>query len=141
MTIQDRFFEYADAFEVSYVDDDWSRLAQYFTEDASYDSGDGKPAAGREAVLQKLADAVNGMDRLMGNREVSFQAHTIEGNTVIIPWTGRYTTDGLPALEIEGVEFARFEGERIAELRDELKPESIQAIGAWMGAHGDKLSP
>jgi len=27
MTIQDRFLQYADAFELTYQDDDWSRLA------------------------------------------------------------------------------------------------------------------
>ena len=28
------FMDYAAAFEQTYVDDDWSRLAQYFSEDA-----------------------------------------------------------------------------------------------------------
>ena len=31
-----RFEAYADDFEVTYVDDDWSRLEQYFTEDVIY---------------------------------------------------------------------------------------------------------
>ena len=37
MSIKDRYQAYADAFEESYVDDDWSRMEQYFTEDAVYE--------------------------------------------------------------------------------------------------------
>src|SRR6185369_3077312 len=32
-----RFFEYAQDFEKTYVDDDWSRLARYFHPDAVYE--------------------------------------------------------------------------------------------------------
>ena len=37
MSIPDRYQAYAEAFEESYVDDDWSRIEQYFTEDAVYE--------------------------------------------------------------------------------------------------------
>ena len=33
MGIADRYQAYADAFEESYVDDDWSRIEPFFTED------------------------------------------------------------------------------------------------------------
>ena len=32
------FMDYAAAFEQTYIDDDWSRLTQYFSEDASYEA-------------------------------------------------------------------------------------------------------
>ena len=52
MGILERYQAYADAFEQSYEDDDWSRIEQYFTEDAVYE---GEPdARGRDAVLAKL---------------------------------------------------------------------------------------
>ena len=52
MSIVDRYQAYADAFEESFVDDDWSRIEPFFTEDAVYE---GDPdATGREAVLAKL---------------------------------------------------------------------------------------
>lgn len=32
MNIRDRFLDYADAFEITYKDNDWTRLEPYFTE-------------------------------------------------------------------------------------------------------------
>ena len=37
MSILDRYLAYADAFELSYADDDWSRLEPYFTPAAVYE--------------------------------------------------------------------------------------------------------
>jgi len=140
MNIEDRFQAYAADFELSYVDDDWSRLAKHFTVDASYDSGDGSEAAtGRDAVLQKFQDAVNGLDRAIGRRELQLHSVSSEGDTVVAEWTVRYTSSSLPPLEINGTEFARFDGNAIAELRDEISKESQAVLGAWMQAHGSAL--
>jgi hypothetical protein len=140
MNTEERFQAYAADFELSYVDDDWSRLARHFTADASYDSGDGSEAAsGRDAVLQKFQDAVNGLDRAIGQRDVQLHSVSRDGDTVVAEWTARYTRPGLPALEINGTEFARFDGEAIAELRDEISEESLAVFTAWMQAHGGAL--
>ncbi len=37
MSILERYQAYAAAFEESYVDDDWSRIGPYFTENAVYE--------------------------------------------------------------------------------------------------------
>ena len=37
MSIVDRYQAYADAFEQSYEDDDWSHVEPFFTEDAVYE--------------------------------------------------------------------------------------------------------
>lgn len=140
MTIEDRFFAYASAFEESYEDDDWERLTDFFTEHAVYDSGYGEPAHGREAVLAKLRGAVSGLDRLMDSRELSVGSVAVEDDTVSISWTASYTRAGLPDLEIAGAEHARFEGERIAHLHDELSAETVEKWISWMAAHGDKLN-
>ena len=85
MSIQDRYQAYADAFEESFVDDDWSRLEQYFTEDAVYE---GDPEArGREAVLAKLKGGVDDFDRKMDTRTPDFQTPSVEGNTLEMKWT------------------------------------------------------
>ena len=140
MNIEDRFQAYAADFELSYADDDWSRLAQYFTADASYDAGDGsETATGRDAVLQKFQDSVNGLDRTMGQREVQLHSVVSDGDTVVAEWTACYTNTGLPPLEISGTESARFDGDAIAELRDEISAESQAAFGSWMEAHGGAL--
>ena len=139
MDIAQRYQEYADAFELSYDDDDWARLAQYFTESASYDSGDGNAASGRDAVLEKLRNAVDGLDRRMDSREVNFGSPRAEGDTVSVSWTARYTKAGVPDLEFHGSEHARFEGDLIAQLWDELEPGAVEALGTWLQEHGGAL--
>jgi hypothetical protein len=137
MSIQDRYQAYADAFEESYVDDDWSRIEQYFTENAVYD---GDPdARGRDAVLAKLRGGVDGFDRKMDKRTPDFQTPSVEGNTLEMKWTVTYQKAGAPDLVISGVETAVFEGDRIARLRDDFDPEAQKAMGEWMAKHGAKL--
>ena len=137
MSIQDRYQAYADAFEESYVDDDWSRIEQYFTENAVYD---GDPdARGRDAVLAKLRGGVDGFDRKMDKRTPDFQTPSVEGNTLEMKWTVSYQKAGAPDLVISGVETAVFEGDRIARLRDDFDPEAQKAMGEWMAKHGAKL--
>lgn len=137
MSISDRYQAYADAFEESYVDDDWTRVAAFFTEDAIYE---GDPdAVGREAVLQKLKGGVDAFDRNMDSRVLRFDAPTVEDDTLRVRWTVTYAKSGCPDLAISGVEVAVFDGDRIARLRDEFDAEAEKAMGEWMAAHGAKL--
>ena len=87
MSILDRYRAYADAFEVSYEDDDWSRIEPFFTEDAVYE-GDPEDAQGRDAVLAKLKGGVDGFDRNMDSRTPDFNPPTVDSST------GRSDTPG-----------------------------------------------
>lgn len=138
MSILDRYQAYADAFEESYADDDWSRIEPYFTEDAVYE-GDPEEARGRDAVLAKLKGGVDGFDRNMDSRTPDFDTPTVDGETLRMKWAVTYTKAGAPELVISGVEFATFEGDRIARLRDDFDPEAQKAMGEWMAAHGALL--
>ncbi|MGE4606751.1 MAG: nuclear transport factor 2 family protein [Myxococcota bacterium] len=137
MSIEDRYQAYADAFEESYVDNDWSRIEQYFTEDAVYE---GEPdACGRDAVIAKLNGGVDAFDRKMDKRTPDFQTPTVDGNTLVMKWTVSYQKAGAPDLVISGVETAVFEGDRIARLRDDFDPAAQKAMGEWMAEHAAKL--
>jgi hypothetical protein len=137
MSILERFRAYADAFEQSYEDDDWSRIEQYFTEDAVYE---GEPdAVGRDAVLAKLKGGVDGFDRTMDSRAPDFQAPAVDGDTLTMRWAVTYTKAGVPDLAISGLETAVFQGDRIARLRDDFDPEAQKAMGEWMAKHGSTL--
>jgi hypothetical protein len=138
MGIEDRYQAYADAFEQSYEDDDWTRIEQYFTEGAVY-HGEPEDAIGRDAVLAKLKGGVDGFDRRMDSRTPDFQTPSISGDTLTMKWSVSYTKGGAPDLVISGVETAVFEGERIASLRDDFDPEAQKAMGEWMAEHGAKL--
>jgi hypothetical protein len=137
MSILDRYRAYADAFEESYVDDDWSRVAPFFAEQAVYE---GDPdARGRDAVLAKLKNGVDNFDRRMDSRTPDFQTPSVEGDTLTMKWKVTYTKTGLPDLVISGVETAVFEGDRIALLRDSFDPEAQKALEQWMTKHGAAL--
>jgi len=137
MSIADRYRAYADAFEESYEDNDWSRIEQYFTEDAIYE---GEPdAKGREAVLAKLQGGVDAFDRRMDSRTPDFQTPSVDGNTLTMNWTVTYTKAGAPDLAISGVETAIFEGDQIKLLRDTFDPEAQKRMGEWMTEHAAKL--
>lgn len=138
MSILDRYQAYADAFELSYEDDDWSRIEAYFTEDAVYEA-EPEDAVGREAVLAKLKGGIDAFDRKMDSRTPDFQTPTVEGDTLTMKWTVSYTKAGKPDLVISGVETAVFEGDRIKRLRDEFDPKTQKEMGEWMDAHGASL--
>lgn len=138
MSITDRYQAYADAFEESYEDDDWTRIERFFTEDAVYE-GDPEDARGRAAVLAKLKGGVDAFDRRMDSRTPDFQAPTAEGDTVSVNWKVTYTKADCPDLVISGQEIAVFEGDRIALLRDVFDPAALEAMGEWMATHGSKL--
>jgi hypothetical protein len=137
MNIVDRFLAYADAFEESLVDDDWSRVEAYFTEDAVYE---GEPSAvGRAAVMAKFKDSVAGFDRRMDSRTPLFQPPTADGNALTMRWSVTYAKAGLPDLVISGVQNVVFSGDRIARLSDKLDPGRKEALDRWMAEHGEGL--
>jgi hypothetical protein len=138
MSIVDRYQAYAEAFEVSYEDDDWSRIEEFFTEDAVYEGGP-EDANGRDDVLAKLKGGVDGLDRLMDSRNPAFDPPTSEGNEVRMTWTVTYEKAGLPDLVISGVETATFDGDRMSRLRDDMDPDALKGMGEWLAAHGAKL--
>lgn len=138
MGIVDRYQAYADAFEESYEDDDWSRIEPYFTEDSVYE-GDPEDARGRDAVLAKLRGGVDGFDRKFDIRSPDFQTPSVDGDRLTMKWTVTYTKKGLPDLVIFGLETAVFEGDRIARLRDDFDPAAQKAMAEWMSEHGASL--
>ena len=137
MDIARRFLDYAEAFETSYLDDNWSRLEDYFTEDAVYA---GEPhAEGRNAVLQKLQTAVHEFDQKMDCRILELETPQVDNNIVSTAWTITYTKAGVPDLTISGTEKATFDGERIVYLEDILESEALATFQRWMGEHGSQI--
>ena len=138
MSILERYQAYAEAFEQSYEDDDWGRIAEFFTEQAVYE---GDPNAhGRDAVLAKLKAGVDSFDRRMDSRTPDFQTPSVKGHTLEMKWKVTYTKADLPDLVISGREVAVFDGDRIALLKDIFDPEAQQALEKWMGEHGAALA-
>ncbi len=113
------FGAYAAAFEESLLDDDWSRLKQYFSEDASYRPGDGTEAIGRDAVLQALQDSVNRLERKCDSRDLIGEPELSEsGDTITLKFAVTYVKEGLPDLILSGYETAKYSGGRIQQMED-----------------------
>ena len=94
MSIQDRYQAYADAFEESYLDDDWARIEPFFTEGAVYE---GDPEAnGRDALIAKLKNGVDAFDRRMDSRTPDFNTPTMNGDVLTMKWQVTYTKAGAP---------------------------------------------
>jgi len=138
MSILDRYLAYADAFELSLEDDDWTRIEPFFTEGA-VSAGGPEEAKGRDAVFATLKQSLDTFDRRMDSRKLDFDAPTVDGDTLRVRWSAKYTKAGAPDLVISGVEIATFEGDRIARLEDEFDPEAQKAMGEWMVKHAALL--
>jgi hypothetical protein len=143
MSIKDRYAAYADAFEQTFEDDDWTRIEEYFTEDAIYrpNGTEEGQIAGRDATLERLKGGVDQFDRRMDLREIRFTNDLREnGSFVEADWEVKYQKAGTPDVVISGTETAEFRGDRIYILSDTFEPEAKAKIEAWMRDHGKTLT-
>ena len=145
MNLKKRFLQYARDFEVTYADDDWSRLEPYFTEDAVYESSASPSLAidarGRDAVLAAMRQSVDSFDRLYDSRRIEIVPPIEEEDGAItIRWAAVYTLAGAPDLELRGTERAEYRGDRICRLVDGFEAEEVEVFEAWMREHGAKLT-
>ena len=139
MSNLEQFQAYADAFEESYADDNWQRLEEFFTADAVYAPGDGTEAVGRDQVLARLRDGVNGLDRRFDSRALSASPPSSEGDTVSLSWELTLSKAGAPDLTATGVEHATYTDGAISRLEDVFDEGVGESVGAWMAAHGNSL--
>jgi hypothetical protein len=135
-----RFKAYADAFEETYADDNWQRLEDYFTEDAVYAPGDGTEAVGRDQVLTRLRDGVNGLDRRFDSRALHADPPDSDGDVVSLSWQLKLSKNGAPDLTATGVEHATYSDGAICRLEDVFDDGVVEQLGEWMAAHGDSLN-
>ena len=137
----DRFAEYAAAFEETFSDDNWQRLEQYFTADATYLPGDGTEAVGRDNVLQTIRNSVNSLDRSFDSRTFNEgPAPTEAGDIVTFVWNLTFAKEGLPDLTISGREHATFAGDAIQRLEDVFDEGATEIMADWMREHGASLA-
>ncbi len=139
MSIVDRYLAYAEAFEATFVDDDWSRLEQFFTPDATYEPGDGTKIEGRDAIFANLQESVNSLDRRFDSRELADFTPEVDGNQVSMSWTVTFKVSGAPDLVMTGKEIATFSGDAIERLQDIFDDRTTETMQSWMEANGAAL--
>jgi hypothetical protein len=141
MTHLETFMSYAAAFEQTYVDDDWQRLAPFFTDDAVY-LVTGLPSRyelrGRDNIFRGIKRSLDGFDRKCDGRAIVPTAPPTEVDGVItLHGLARYQRAGAPDLELRATITAELDAGRICRLHDHftLDPAAI----AWLTQHAAGL--
>lgn len=143
MKLVDLFQKYAEDFELTFVDDNWSRLEQYFTKNAIYQTS-GRFASthtGRNQVLEALRQNISRFDRRCDTRSLeTIEGPVTDGNILTRRWRCTFTLRGAADLSIVGDERAHYEGRRICRLEETLTENSQTALGEWVAKHQSKLA-
>jgi len=140
MTITETFYTYVQAFEKTFVDDDWTRIEPFFTPDAVYLTADGQEIGGRDNVLAYLKGSLDAFDRRFASRQVSLVTEpVITADQVSFQWRAAYAKSGAPDLVIIGSEVATFDDGAISRLEDSVEPAVAQALESWIEAYGEFL--
>ena len=141
------FTGYAAAFEQTYIDDDWSRLTEYFSENAIYEVRGGPLAckiSGREAILSGLKKSIDGFDRRFSDRQLALTdgPNTFDkddGHEISIGWDVTYQYGDAPKLVLPGRSVFTISDGMITAMRDEYDDSEMEAVIAWMLEHGEGL--
>jgi len=136
------FNHFAADFERCIADDNWSRLARYLTEDATYRNVGGPEGliSGRKAILDFFKKDVSESDSLFDTRElVGLTEPTVSDDCLSRKWRTTYTLPGAPDLVVDGEARYWFAGDLIRATEQELSTDSASAYATWMREHGDKL--
>lgn len=143
----ERFFAYAQAFELAYVADDFSGVVSHFGERARHDVIGGGPfgdgaGGGAGAVVADLRDSVARVDRRFDLRI----PETIEGpvtrpDGIWMRYALTLRRAGLPDLRVEGDHLTRFDTGKIASVEERLAPGSAARVAAYLAEHDARLRP
>ncbi len=139
MTEKEDFLDYVQAFEETYLDGEWSRLAAFFTPDAVHDTGLGAEVSSRDSITAYLQEAVEGFDRLFDSRIPSFGEISQTGNKVSLPWHFTYRKEGAPDLDTSGTEVAEFSHHLISRLSSVFDEGVTARVQEWMKKYGNLL--
>jgi ketosteroid isomerase-like protein len=145
MDILQRFMAYAGDFEKTLADDDWTRLAGYFAEDAVYEV-QGVPfncrLVGRAAIFAGMKKSLDGFDRKFTGRDIEVTTGPdVAGDVLTAGWAVTYKKDDLAPLTVGGRSTARYRGGVIASLTDVFDPGVTTTFAAWQIENDLDLDP
>jgi len=129
------FLAYAGDFEKTYLDDDWSRLAGYFTDDAVYEvNGLGIDCRlrGTAAIFKGIKRSLDHFDRKFATRQIAVtDGPEVAGDRIRIGWTVTYGKEGLEPLALRGRTEVVYRGGKIVHLRDWYDAEMEKDAADW----------
>ena len=136
---------YAADFETTLVDDDWSRLRQYFADDAVYEvkaQSFGCTLTGPDAIFKGIKKSLDGFDRKFDGRSVNVTSGpAMDGDTMRMSWEVTYRKAGKTPYLLRGATGVRYGEGKIVWLGDTYGPEVDAEARAWMQQNGITLDP
>lgn len=144
-TLLQRFFEYAQAFEKTYVDDDWTRLEPYFAPDAVYrvvgsTSWDCE-VRGRAQVLAGIRKFVNEFDRKCTRTVRPAGAPLVGADSVRVTAVATYKRGHSDELALHIEMIAQYRDGQIIRLSDVFPAENEARVRAWIERWAPHLQP
>jgi len=141
-----RFYQYARAFEIAVLSDDWTLLEPFFTPDAWHRVRGPAPFAcddrGRDAVIAGLRASVGRIERRCDARIPEVIAGPeIRPDGIWMRFGVRLRHAGLPDLWFEGEHTVAMHGGRIARIDETMDRQSSEAAAAWFREHAARLHP
>jgi hypothetical protein len=138
-----RFIEYAQAFEETFDDDDWSRLERFFAPGATYDVRNvsfGCHLVGRDAIFRGMKRSLDGFDRQLPKRAIAVtEPPSEDGERMTVGWSATYEKPGTPPFVLRGRSTVRYHDGVIAELVDEYPDGMDQEARDWLQKHAPGL--
>ncbi len=139
------FLTYANAFEETYLDDDWQRLEEYFAANATYTI----VAEKYGCVLQGPSDILAGMKRSLDNFDRRFDSREIkvgddlaaDEHGLSVSWIAHYQKAGLPDYQLHGHSKAQLANGKITALTDSFSAESEASLEQWVAETGFEVNP
>src|SRR5262245_48935212 len=145
MEILQSFMAYASDFERTFVDDDWTRLRQYFAPEAVYEvkaPSFGCRLVGPQAIFAGIKKSLDGFDRRFAQRDMEVTSGPdVAGEEIRIAWKVVYRRDGVPPFVLRGESTARYADGRIVYLADSYGPDVEAEFAAWQRQTGLSLDP
>lgn len=140
MDIMQQFLAYAGDFEKTFKDDDWTRLRQYFADNAVYEVTArtfGCRLSGPSAIFTGIKKSLDGFDRKFEKRDIAVtSAPEIKGDELAMGWTVTYSKAGVPPFALRGRSVVRYGGGKIIYLNDIYEPAMEDEIADWQRATG-----
>ena len=144
MDLGTRFEQYADDFDKTVQDDNWSRIRRHFTDDAVREEHALPLISLRHERIETIIDEWR---RMVANFDRRFDVRILvrtgparqEGSIVTLPWVGIYIIGDTPALLGEGREIARYEGDRIKHLQTTWTDDTVQRMIDWGAKYASRV--
>jgi len=140
-----RFMQYAADFEKTLVDDDWTRLRQWFADEAVYEvkaDGFGCRLTGPDAIFAGMKKSLDGFDRKFESRAIDVtKGPEIDGDALRMEWAVTYRKAGKTPYELRGRSSVRYRDGKIVELVDAYDPSVGDAAATWMRQNDMLLDP